>query len=427
MIYINTTPVLCLVASATSAYLGIKSACRAFPSLVKPFAGSTPFLDRIQNVVKETISSEISVRNLFLGPDNFRERIYSIVSGLFYSVSTFVLFFLAYSFFYESLELHSNELAHSKTCFRELNQYEEEFGRVMAIHDYWKHNLCTLDQDQWGNTPYQMCLSPNPISFRANAPFCNDFIIDATVQAYSKDILPRQLAKNFSNDLVNKNWATQQTCMGYLFEAGHDVHEKCSYLHPYIGFSAEASCQALQYFSDQTALLTHFLPFLKVSKRCLDACTIYEKKHNKVQNILAREIPKTKDIVVNCSKILRTKVAAPPQAQNLSKLEPQISFAFRRYLHQRIKTFNQEDWRNITKLKGFKEQERDLIEPWKEIDTEKNQKRLEYLKIFFQLRRKALRDFKAKRDYESTERELKAELPKHSLEKYQRNKALIPR
>lgn len=412
IVYPNPIPIVYFSSSVASLYLGFKSGFRACHCLMKPIFGSTPLKERIESVAKETISEEFSVANLVYGKDLFHQRVFSTISGLFYLSSSVTFFFLASTFYYWSIQLQPNDADSLAICEQALNEYEGHFNQTVMVHDYWTKSLCELDEEQWQSSFTERCLNSNFYKYLPFRQDCNDAFIDMSFQAYSKNILLEEWVEGQLRGLFDKAKTTKKVCESHLFEVGHRVNEQCnSMVHPYIGFTPSGSCRVWR--------------TLGASDECLNACNEYEEKHNRVYGVTWKKPPEIEGITLNCTQISKKKIEVIPYNATIKGKEVNVTDSFRQYLKEKLITFNQEDWRNVTKVKTFEEQERDLIEPWIEIDTEKDPSRLKFLKHFFILRRNLLRDLKAKDNFKSSLEQFKPRMDELSLKKIESRKEII--
>lgn len=422
MVYINPVPVLYLSGSAGAAYLGVHSALRALPNLIKPIFGSTPLEERIQMATKETISGKLSISNLVFGPDSLRDRVYSVLSGSFFTICSAACFFLAYNFFFLSFELNSYEVDASKVCFEKLNPYINNHTQAVAARDYSAQNFCEFNQQLWDSSLAQNCYRQQSVDYSESAPSvdCNDLFLDLSSQAYSKTIIPQEAAENIFLDLREEKAATVSVCDDYLFEAGHDVNKKCNPLFPFVGFDGKGLCDALQ--TPGISLLG------TVPDSCLGACKEYERKIDTVYKPLQEEIPRLHNIVLNCTKVLQTDIKPHPAIDSAVE-ENRLRFTNSNieFFKKKFYTFGQNVWRNISSLVNLEELKWYPTEKWNDINPEKDPYRLEKIKKISSLRRTILRNLRAVVEHKDTLDLIGDELTEEAYAAYQQSKNIIAR
>jgi len=421
MVYINPIPVLYLSGSASAVYLGLESALRALPNLVKPIFGSTPLEERIEIATKETISGELSFSNFVFGPDSLKNRVFSVLSGSFFSICSAACFFLAYNFFFLSLELNSYEIETSKVCFENLNPYSKNLTQALAARDYWAQNFCEFNQQLWDSTLAKSCFRKQSVEYSESGPGvdCNDIFIDLLTQAHSKTIIPEEVVEDLSLALRKTKAATMSVCNDYLFEAGHDVNKKCNPLFPFVSFDGNGLCDALK--------MPWISLFGTVPDTCLKACKEFGSKTDTVYKPLQKEIPKFM-ISFKCTEILQTNIKSHPVIDAAIE-EKRLRFTNNNidFLKEKFYTFGQNSWKNISNLVKFEELKWYPTEIGNEINPEKDPYRLAQTKTVFTPRRNVFRDLRTIVGHELALEQFKAELSEDQFEVYQQSKHLIAR
>lgn len=300
MIYFNTWPLVSLSGSVTCAYFGAKTACSGLSKLLQLPFGSTPVSERVDQVVKETIEGSLSLRGLFFGTENKKERLYQFISGSILIVKSVSLLFFAYALSYASKKEFIVSEQKLNSCKGELNQFHSEVQKVNQHFAAWTKRLCEFDKAQWETFSREIegCLSYSKLGYSQVKEDCEKSFAELTYRAQFEDLIPRLYIHKLVYQLKEKRSEILGVCKEVLFATETKVNQKCSYLYPYIGLNGRNLCRMIQY-----------IPFIEGSKECTEECSIHEHNYDDIYEKIQAKLPQTENIEIDCPQILaQTKI-----------------------------------------------------------------------------------------------------------------------
>ena len=334
----NKEPILYLGLSLASGYATYRAARQACHNLLDTAFGGESIEDKVKKVEGTVGTKDFSVSSLIFGKGGLSYRTCKLISSIFSSAMATGALFASYFFYSQYCDYHFKPQIPPlrDICFKGLDSYSQQYKEVTKVFNYWKKNLCELDQKYWASTTYEAEGCVYGSSWNS---YCEKLLIEEAIERYNRERQPAKIALIRGVALLGEQKRVGKICSDYLVEQAHAVLQHCTtYIYPVFMINPYWICQA-------ESLLIN----AKTSK-CAYACKGYDQTLKVIQDHLSPQIDSTEKVNIDCVKIL-------DEPNFPTKKDPEMGKEYipdstkEKILPQLLKSYNQDNWRNTTAIK----------------------------------------------------------------------------